>query len=188
MINNRGKNFHYRRYFFETQKILNDMFSCLRSLKSTCSISADFINQFIIFEGAIERISKNTTLYTNFRPVFNIASEITERRHEILKDTRKIEKFCGNFKNCPVGIKSFRSEFKKICDDYGEISKNIGSAWNVNIFFLKLMTECNNFSVSLIQNAMKYRICPQLRLISEYCAIISRKENIKIKDILNSVK
>lgn len=188
MINGRGKNFRYKRYFFEIQKISNDMFSQLRSSKSTCGISADFINRFIIFETAIEKISQNTTLFTNFRPVFNISSEIAKKRCEILKDVRKIQEFCGNFKNCSAGIKNYSCAFKKICDDYGEILKNVGCMWNANAFFLKLMMEYNNFSVLLIQNAMKYRICPQLRLILEYTVIISRKENMKIQDVLNLLK
>lgn len=191
MNNIRGRNFLYKNYIFGIQKNLNDMFSELRRLNSTCSISADFIKQFLIYQNIAEKVSKNISFCTNFRSVCGIASEISENRDEIIKDIKKIEHFCGNFKNCNTGIRNYKNEFNKICDDYCNVLKHIvnsGNNFNINIFFLKFMIRYNNFSVLLIQNALKYRICPQLRLISEYCTVMSRKENIKMKDILNSIK
>ncbi len=189
MINNSGKNFLCGSYIYGIQKILNDMFLDLKVLKSTCSISEDFINQFLIFQRVAEKISKTTAICTNFRPVFSSASEISEKRCEIIRDVQKIEKFCGSFKNCPAGITNYKSRFGRICEDYGAIfKKNMGIYRNVNIFFLKFMTEYNNFCVSLNQNVLRYRLCPQLRLIVEYSVLIARKENIKMKGILDSIK
>lgn len=188
MINNRGKNFLYKSYVFSTQKIFCDMFSQLNSVESTCSISRDFIDEFLIFEKAAERISKNFASCTNFRPVFNIASEIARNRSEIICDVQKIKNYCGNFKNCPVAVRNYRTGLKKICENYCTELKSITVPCNLNIFFLKFMNEYNNFSALLIENALKYRICPQLRLISEYTVLTIRKENIKMKDILNPIK
>lgn len=188
MINGRGRNFLYKSYICAVQKNINEMFESLIGLKNTCSISADFINQFIIYQGVAEKISKTTALCTNFRPVFNIASEISKKRCEMLGDIKKIKVFCGNFKNCPAGIKNYKIGFKEICSDYAGILKNIGDYGNMNIFFLNFMMNYNEFSVLLSRNALKYRLCPELRLISEYSAMLGKKENIKMREILNIAK
>lgn len=188
MINGRGRNFLYKSYICSVQKILSEMFENLSTLKNTCSISSDFINQFIIYQGVAEKISKNTASYTNFRPVFNIASEISAKSHEMLSDIKKIKAFCGNFKSCPAGIKNYKNAFKEICNNYADVLKNIAGCGNMNTFFLNFMMHYNEFSVLLNKNALKYRLCPQLRLISEYSVLISKKENIKINDILNTAK
>ena len=188
MINNRGKNFLYKSYIFEIQKSLNNMFLELKSLKSTCSISADFINQFLIYQRVAEKIAKITASCTNFRPVFDISSKIAQKRCEVLKDVERIKLFCGNFKNCPAGTKNYKTEFKKICDDYQNILKDSQNCRNINIFFLKFMIKYNDFSILLNKNALKYRLCPQLRLISEYCIQLGKKENVIMEDVLNSIK
>ena len=187
MINNRGKIFLYKSYIFSVEKIVNDMFSELSDLKTTCSISSDFVSQLLILEKTAEKISKNTAMCTNFRPIFIIVSEIVKKRQEIFKDTRKIENFCDDFKNCTVGIKNYKNESEKICSNYNSILKKRVNICDVNIFFLRFMIHYNNFSVLLIQNALKYRICPQLRLILQYHILLSKKENMKMEEILNFI-
>ena len=187
MVNNRGKFFIYQRYILGVQKIVDDMFSELGNSKSSCSISSDFMNRFLIIEKAVENVSKSTILLTNFEPVLSIAAEIIRERNDIICDVGKIKKMCDDFKNCSVGIRNYRNEFKKICDDYRSVYKDFAGAYNVNIFFLKFMIWHNNFSVSLIQNVLKYRICPQLRLIAQYRALLGKKENIKMEEILKSI-
>ena len=188
MISSRGKNFLYKSYICGIQKSLNDMFEELNVLTSTCSISADFIKQFLIYQKVAERISKSTSMCTNFRPVFDIASGICEKRNEMLKDIGKIQTFCGNFKNCSVGVQNYKNDFRKICGDYSNILKNVEVSCSMNVFFLNFMIRYNEFSILLNTNALKYRLCPQLRLISEYSVLLSKKENIKMKYILTSMK
>ncbi len=187
MINNRGKIFLYKSYIFSVEKIVNEMFSELSDSKTTCSISSDFVSQLLILEKAAEKISKNTAMCTNFKPIFIIVSEIVKKRQEIFKDIRKIENFCDDFKNCTVGIKNYKNESEKICSNYNSILKKRVNICDVNIFFLKFMIHYNNFSILLIQNALKYRICPQLRLILQYHILLIKKENMKMEEILNFI-
>lgn len=187
MINNRGKIFLYKSYIFSVEKIVNDMFSELSDLKTTCSISRDFVSQLLILEKAAEKISKNTAMCTNFKPIFIIVSEIVKKRQEIFKDIRKIENFCDDFKNCALGIKNYKNESEKIFSNYNGILRKRVNICDVNIFFLKFMIHYNNFSVLLIQNALKYRICPQLRLILQYHILLIKKENMKMEEILNLI-
>lgn len=187
MTGNRG-NFLYKNYVFGIQKILNDTFLRLRSLKATSSISTDFINQFLIFENGAEKISKNTTLFTNFRPVLKVISETWAERNEILKDVHKIDKFCGKFKNCAVGIKNYKNDFKEICDEHCAKMRSINGCGNINKYFLGFMTEYNDFTVFSARNALRYRICPQLRLIAEYFVLITKRKSIIMQDMLSTMK
>ena len=98
MVNNRGRNFLYKSYICSIGNSLDNMFEQLSNLDSTSGISADFINQFLIYQKLAEKTAKNTALCTNFKPVFDMSSEIAGKRCGMLSDINKMKTFCSNFK------------------------------------------------------------------------------------------
>lgn len=185
MANNCRLNYIVQNYVNRVQKIL-EVYNCdMNGIRVTSSISGDSVNQILLYEKMVVEILKHTLKFTIFDPVMEFGRKAIKEREGIMCDLESIRKFCNRFRNSPVGIKNYNYNFRSIIKNTIDKQKNIGCNRNLNVYFLNLMGESNNGCVNMLENLSRYRICPQLRLISEYVICLNRREIIKIKDILN---
>ena len=176
MVNNRSTNFIVINYINSIDRILNQAHSEIDAVTETDSISYDFINQILPYQKAALRIAEQTLRYTKRQQVLSVARLVNSKYPEIMADLQKIKNLSGKFKNCYECTKKYHKGFRQITEQTFLNFKKINRNQNINSYFLSLMEEYHQSQNKMLESLLKYRICPQLRLIAEYMLCLNKKD------------
>lgn len=182
MVNNRNLNFMVMNYTNKISKTLNQTISEIDAATKTNSISHDFIKQIIPYQKFAIQVAEYTLNYTKHRQISSMAKNIYDKYPEIIKDMQEIKNISRKFKNRGDCISKYHKDFNQIAQHTFSELKKISYKQNINTYFLKLISIYFKSGNLLLQNLMKYRILPQLRLITEYMLCLN---NQKLKEIKN---
>lgn len=164
-------------YLCEFQSILNKMTDGMTTAELNNSISHNFIVQMIPHHrGAIE-MSENILRYTTDISVQNIASRIIKEQTKSINDMLAVKDKCSCLENSPADVCRYQN---KVSDIMTVMFNGMGGACgnnNLNADFMREMIPHHRGAVEMGENALCYRICPELKPIIE-SIITSQKRGI----------
>ena len=180
MFNNRNTNFIIINYTNKINKTLNQTISEINNTVKTNSISYNFINQISPYMKFALKTAEYTLNYSNRAQSSNIARSICKTYPEIIDDMQKIKNVSLKFKSCCECVSKYNTDFNQIAHHTLSQIKKINCKQNISFYFLKLMAAYYDGESKMLKNILQYRICPQLRLITEYMLCLN---NQKLKEI-----
>lgn len=184
MINNRSNNSKVINYINKINKTINQAISQITDLPHTNSISHDFINQIISYQKFALQLVNSTLYHINNKYILTLAHSIYDTYPEIIEDMKKIKSISGNFKSCDGCINNYHKNFNLISQHIFSELKKVSRKQNINSYFLNLITIYYDGESKILQNLLRYQICPQLRLMAEYMLCLNNKKSNGIRALL----
>lgn len=166
------------RYLNCYQEILAEMICGMTSAKPTQSISHTFIIQMIPHHMAAIEMSENLLKYTTCIPLQKIAQDIVTEQTKSIQDMRCADPVCRNFCQPAQAVRSYLYRYKNITETMFAEMKDAAPSNNINVSFMREMIPHHMGAVRMSENALSYRICPNLNPIL-LSIISSQKKGIQ---------
>ncbi|MCI8388685.1 MAG: DUF305 domain-containing protein [Clostridiales bacterium] len=159
------------KYLSRYYLILEDMIEGMTTAKLNDSISHNFIVQMIPHHRAAIEMSENLLKYSDFEPLRSIASGIIDEQTKSIADMERIIRRCTAMTNDELEIKQYQRRVNEIIRLMFSEMENAPQSNNINTDFMLEMIPHHRGAIRMSENALKYRICPDLKPILQ--AIIS---------------
>lgn len=167
-----------RNYIDTFQCILKEMIREMTSAQLSDSISGNFIVQMIPHHRAAIEMSRNILQYTTNIPLQSIASQIIEEQTKSIENMQAILDTCKQKQNCLQDVRTYENRVDRIMQTMFTDMKNACTDNDINGNFMREMIPHHIGAIEMSENALQYRICPQLRPILE-AIIISQKSGVR---------
>lgn len=161
-------------YLAAYQKILFCMMQEMNGIWMTDSISRNFIGQMIPHHRAAIEMSKNLLRYTTNIPLQDLASRMITEQTRGIADMRRIEPQCGRICNSRQELAGYQRRIGQVTRNMFRSMQQACADNLVNANYIREMIPHHRGAVEMAQAALRYNICPDLKLI--LCSIISAQE------------
>ncbi len=180
----RNNNKKYLCCFYE---ILDCMIERMTDAQLTDSISHNFIVQMIPHHRAAIEMSENILKYAPCKPLKNIAENIISEQTKSIEDMRDILCRCSEFQNSEQDLHLYRKAFSQITQTMFSEMRNARTPNNINADFMYEMIPHHKGAIKMSENALQYKICPQLIPVLR-AIITSQSRGVqKMECLLNSI-
>lgn len=167
-----------RTYIDTFECILNEMICNMTSAQLSDSISGNFIVQMIPHHKAAIEMSRNLLQYTTNIPLQNIAEQIIEEQTKSIENMLEIFDTCCLMQNCPRDVRTYENTVEQIMQTMFTEMRNACTNNDINSNFMREMIPHHIGAIKMSENALQYRICPQLRPILQQI-IVSQKKGVQ---------
>lgn len=144
------------------EEILRDM---IREMTAVCpgtGVSQTFILQMIPHHMAAIKMSENILRYTTCIPLQEIAQNIVKEQTCGIEEMKKALRSCSRYGNPPQEIRIYQNQFRDISQTMFQEMKNACTGNDVNENFMHEMIPHHRGAVRMSENALRFRICPEL--------------------------
>lgn len=174
-------------YLNRFDEILDTMIHGMTTAPLTDSISHNFIVQMIPHHQAAIEMSQNILMYTDLKPLRQIAEHIISEQTKSIRDMRMALPACSELLNDRKDICLYQWHFTRITGTMFSDMRNACADNNISGDFMREMIPHHLGAIHMSENALHFNICPQLHPILQ--AIITSQENgIKeMEDLLHCV-
>ena len=174
-------------YLEEYRKILDKMVGGMTEAELNCSISHNFIVQMIPHHKAAIEMSENILKYTENKDLKNIAENIILEQTESIKNMQKIECSCSKLINTCQQIKLYQRNVDQILKVMFSEMNQAYSGKRLNCDFMREMIPHHEGAIKMSKNALRFRICPELKPILESIINSQEKGICEMKNLLTSL-
>lgn len=174
-------------YLEEYRKILDIMISGMNEAELNCSISHNFIVQMIPHHKAAIEMSENILKYTENKELKNIAENIISEQTESIKNMQKIECTCNKLINTCQQVRLYQRNVDQILKVMFSEMGNAYSDNRLNCDFMREMIPHHEGAVKMSKNALRFRICSELKPILENIIKSQEKGICEMKNLLTSL-
>lgn len=157
--------------------ILHNMIYKMTHAELTDNISYNFIVQMIPHHRAAIEMSQNILRYTTNIAVQNIALRIISEQTKSIEDMQQILCRCSARTNSRRELQYYQQRTDQILRTMFSGMENACTDNDVTANFLREMIPHHRGAVEMSENAMRHRICPELRPIL-HAIITSQKKGI----------
>lgn len=157
--------------------ILDDMIYRMTNAELAENISYNFIVQMIPHHQAAIEMSRNILRYTTNIAVQNIALGIIAEQTKSIENMQKILCRCSARSNTSRELQCYQQRVNQILRTMFAGMKNACTDNDVTNNFMRQMIPHHRGAVEMSENALRYRICPELRPILQ-AIIASQKKGI----------
>lgn len=149
-------------YLEKYEKILQKMMHEMSDVKTTCSISENFIQQMLPHYLAAIEMSENILRLTTDLGVQELALCIVKEQKENIEKMKAIQYSCHFFQNSPYEVYDYMYGFIEIAEVlfYEMCSAPLSNSVNVN--FLQEMIVHYTGGLRLVYNLLRFCICQEL--------------------------
>ena len=151
-----------QKYLTRYREITENMICKMNGADFTDSISQNFINQMIPHHEAAIEMSQNLLRYTTNLPLQNLADKIISGQSRDVEKMKSILKKCSAFKNPKQEVFYYIQQNRSIMQNMFLSMKNAKRLNCINESFILEMIPHHESAVQMAQNALKYRLCPEL--------------------------
>lgn len=151
-----------QKYLTRYREITENMICKMNGADFTDSISQNFINQMIPHHEAAIEMSQNLLRYTTNLPLQNLADKIISGQSREVEKMKSMLKKCSAFKNPKQEFFYYIQQNRSIMQNMFLSMKNAKRLNCINESFILEMIPHHEGAVQMAQNALKYRLCPEL--------------------------
>lgn len=155
-------------------RILNRMIAGMTEACLSDSISHNFIVQMIPHHRAAIEMSENILQYTHSEALREIARGIITEQTQSIQNMETILCRCSAQDNCPGEVKEYQRQVSRILHTMFTEMRNARFDRQISCDFMREMIPHHRGAVRMSENALQYRICPELTPILD--AIIRSQE------------
>lgn len=165
-------------YLQRYREILNAMIKGMCCAELTDSISHNFIVQMIPHHRAAIDMSENILKYTENAELTAIAEGIIDEQTRSIANMKAVLDSCSALSNCSCDVQAYQQELNAITETMFSRMRNAYFDNCISCNFIREMIPHHEGAVKMSGNALKYRICPELKPILD-AIITSQKKGIK---------
>lgn len=170
---------HVTRNYVDTfHCILNEMVQGMTSAQLSDSISENFIVQMIPHHRAAIEMSRSLLQYTTNIPLQEIAERIIEEQTKSIENMQAILDTCKQKQNCSQDVRTYENRVDRIMQTMFSDMKNACTDNDLNGNFMREMIPHHRGAIEMSENALQYRICPQLQPILQ-AIILSQRRGVR---------
>lgn len=182
MLSNVTKN-----YLSEYYCILDRMIKCMTEAELSDSVSGNFIVQMVPHHRAAVEMSENLLKYTTFVPLQCIAENIIETQKQGIDEMCRIQCKCAEVCSSKCDVCLYQRGIERIMKEMFGQMKAAYSDNNINCNFMREMIPHHMGAVRMAENALQYKICPQLVPILEEIIAEQKKGIMEMRNLMRCV-
>lgn len=172
-----GLNECTREYLQTYYDILDRMIRGMTEAELDESISHNFIVTMIPHHMAAIEMSQNILNYTNVKQLRSIAENIISEQTQSIKNMQDIFEECTERTNNPRELCQYQSKTDEIIQTMFTQMRTARTDNRIDCNFMREMIPHHRGAVRMSSNALRFRICPELKPILN-AIIISQKRGI----------
>ncbi len=172
-----------QKYLTRYREITENMICKMNGVDFTDSISQNFINQMIPHHEAAIEMSQNFLCYTTNLPLQKMADNIISQQSCGIQKMKSILKSCRTFRNPKQEVFSYVQQNRQITQNMFSAMKSARMCNCINESFILEMIPHHEGAVQMAQNALRYRLCPELRPILQNIITTQKEEICEMKQI-----
>lgn len=165
--------------------ILEEMIKSMENAELTDSLSHNFIVQMIPHHMAAVEMSKNLLKYNPCCPLRAIAENIITMQERGIQEMTDALPACCGLDNSSQELRLYQHRFRQITRDMFEEMNSACSDNNISANFMREMIPHHQGAIYMSENALRYRICPQLQPILENIIVTQRQGVQEMKRLLS---
>lgn len=165
-----------KNYLTRFYEILEEMIKNMEGAELTDSLSHNFIVQMIPHHMAAIEMSKNVLKYDPCAPLRSIAKDIITMQEQSIQEMTEALRPCGKLIDSSQDLCLYQRRFRQITHNMFTEMNNACSDNNISANFMREMIPHHQGAIYMSENALRYRICPQLQPILENIITSQRQE------------
>lgn len=174
-------------YLFTFRGILNEMIRRMTKAPLTDSISHNFIVQMIPHHMAAIEMSRNLLKYTTDIPLQTIALRIISEQTQSIADMEAALPACSRMNNTRQELSAYQESTSRILNTmFSEMAK-APSENRIDADFIREMIPHHQGAVNMSQNALSYKICPQLVPILNAIILSQERGIAQMQELLRAM-
>lgn len=154
-----------QKYLVCCEKILNNMISNMSNIRINDSVSADFIVTMIPHHEAAVKFSEELLKYTTDICLQETAQKIINSQTKDVETMREIFCGCRRYRNDPQSMCAYRRKYGTVTQNMFSQMKSACPDNNININYIRQMIPHHEGGIAMSRNALRFNICPRLRLM-----------------------
>lgn len=154
-----------QKYLQQYREIAENMICKMSSTDFSDSISQNFINQMIPHHEAAIEMSKNLLCYTTNLQLQKIADNIISQQGKEIEKMQSMLSSCCSFKNPKQEVFSYLRQNHVITQNMFSKMKSVKICNCINESFILEMIPHHEGAIQMAHNALRYRLCPELKPI-----------------------
>ncbi len=177
---------HVTQDYLETfYAILDRMICGMTQVRLTDSISYNFIVQIIPHHQAAVEMSRNILRYTTNIPLQEIALQIISEQTKGIETMRGIAGCCIRLCNTEQEVGVYQKKTDQIMQTMFSCMQNACSSNDINGNFMREMIPHHRGAIEMAENALKHRICPELKPVLEGIIATQRRGIREMQQLLH---
>lgn len=166
------------------ENILTTMMSSMNCVRGSDSVSYDFIVKMIPHHQGAIRISEELLRYTTCIALQNIATEIVVTQTKETEEMRKMLCGCAGYRNDGQSLCGYRRQYGIIVTNMFSRMRSACPDNDINISYIRQMIPHHEGGIAMCKNALRFNICPQLKLMLRKMIESQQKGIEKMKKLL----
>lgn len=172
-----------QKYLARYREITENMICQMNGANFTDSISQNFILQMIPHHDAAIEMSQNLLCYTTNLPLQKLADNIILQQGKGIQRMKAMLRNCQSFKNPKQELFSYAQQNRQITQNMFSAMKSARACNCINESFILEMLPHHEGAIQMAQNALRYRLCPELRPILQDIITTQKEEVCEMKKI-----
>lgn len=177
-----------KKYLSRFYEILDIMIQRMTSVKTTNSISHNFILQMIPHHEAAIEMSRNLLQYTTNIELQNIALNIISNQTESIEAMLRAFERCSTVMNTNTDGLVYQNAFDEVTERMFNNMANSPVSNNIDINFINEMIPHHIGAIEMSRNAMRFNICVELTNILRNIIVLQSQGVQQMRALLEQIE